>query len=220
MEPGILALAEAALGGGWRGWAGHGGAAGAAVSRERCGTLDRSARLRRGAGSCACIGATPRRARAEPAGDLRDRAGPCADRGGAGPRAGLRDTWLAALDTLFARSTRWSCPRRSSGPFRRSGTGRARSRACRWTPITAGWRWWCRRALPGCRRWGCPRGNGESGLPGGVQLIGPQGSDAQDPGAGRGLRGGDRPAPDPRLGLSLYVSPRPPLASMAGGPGP
>jgi hypothetical protein len=55
-------------------------------------------------------------------------------------------------------TTRWSCPPRSSGPSRRSGTGRARSRAWRWTPITAGWRWWSRRALRGCPRWACRRG--------------------------------------------------------------
>jgi hypothetical protein len=49
--------------------------------------------------------------------------------------------------------TRWSCRRRRSGPFPRTGAGLKAIAGRRWTPITAGWRWWCRSALWACPRW-------------------------------------------------------------------
>ena len=89
-----------------------------------------------------------------------------------------RSAWFVALADLFE-------------PLRRAGAalgpglavpGRvalaaARSPAGRWTPITAGWRWWCRCRWRACPASACPAGFGAAGLPMGLQLFGRRGDD-------------------------------------------
>ena len=56
----------------------------------------------------------------------------------------IRSRWYARAAKLFSTATMpSSCPRPKSGPSRPTGAGRKASTATRWTPITAGWRWWC-----------------------------------------------------------------------------
>jgi amidase len=159
MEQGILALAEAALAR-MEGRGLGGGAGGAArLAGAAVGRLDRFARLRRGAGPCGTLARPGRAGSAEPAGTYEIERGLALTGRGPGPRAGAAGPMAAALDTLFATYDALVLPARSSGPSRPTGTGRARSRVSRWTPITAGWRWWSRRVLPGSRRSACPRGS-------------------------------------------------------------
>jgi amidase len=208
MEQGILALAEAVLARmGDAGWVVEPVAP--PVSRELLWDAWTDLRAFAVAQDLVVHWRDPESARsAEPPGDLRDRAGPRAERGGAGPGAGAQGH--------VARGARHAiCPLRRAGPARIAalalpgGVGlaaRGRGRGDGQLP-----------PLDGGRGSGEPCGAAGAGHARGAgrerPARGPAADRAawfgrQDPSAGGDLRGGDRPAPDPRLGRFRFTCPR------------
>jgi len=90
----------------------------------------------------------------------------------------LRETWLAALDTLFATYDALVLPAAQLWPFPaewdwpREIAGVAMDTYHRWMEVVVP------ASLAGLPALGMPAGLGKTGLPGGLQLIGPHGSDA------------------------------------------
>jgi amidase len=91
----------------------------------------------------------------------------------------LRETWLEALDTLFARFDALVLPSTQLWPFPaewdwpRGIAGVSMDTYHRWMEVVVP------ASLAGLPVIGMPAGRNAAGLPGGVQLIGPRGADAQ-----------------------------------------
>ncbi|MDG4649172.1 amidase [Roseibacterium sp. SDUM158017] len=91
----------------------------------------------------------------------------------------LRGEWLAALETLFARFDALVLPSTQLWPFPaewdwpREIAGQGMDTYHRWMEVVVP------ASLGGLPALGMPAGTGPGGLPGGVQLIGPAGSDAR-----------------------------------------
>ena len=118
----------------------------------------------------------------------------------------LRGVWLAALDALFATHDALVLPATQLWPFPvewdwpREIAGVAMDTYHRWMEVVVP------ASLAGLPVLGMPAGLGEQGLPGGLQLIGPHGSERETDGAGPELRGGHRAAAHPRLTRFRFTS--------------